>query len=303
MTAIEFKTGANRMTVYPELGGTVGALVLAPTGRNTALPILACDREEELLENPWFRGRILFPFCDRIPGAGYRFNGKEYRLPANQEDGSAIHGLIHNRPGEILQQPDSRLKLRWCLGEDLGYPFPVELQLDYQLRDSGLSMDYRIANRGRASAPVGFGWHPYFTLPGTPADELQLTIPCESFVEVEEDLTPTGRLLPVSEAAGRYDFRIPRPLGPGEYDIAFPAETGGAGLTASLASSRYRIDLRISGRFQYFQLFTPPDRRSIALEPISNVTDAFNRSDMGMRILEPAETVAARLEVALSALD
>lgn len=301
MRPIELKGGAARMAVYPELGGTVRSLALVPADGDTAVSILAGDKEEEFVQNPWFRGRILFPFCDRIPGGVYRFEGREHRLPPNQEDGSAIHGLIYDRPGAIRELSADRLRLRWILGEDPGYPFPVELEVDYRLTRSAASLAFRASNIGKSPAPVGFGWHPYFTLPDTAAKDLQLMIPCESFVEVEEDLAPTGRLLSVSDAEGRYDFRSPRPLGREEYDIAFPADPGEEGLVASIASSRYRIDLRISGDLQYFQLFTPPDRESVALEPISNVTDAFNRNDMGMQILAPGEKLSARIEVALQA--
>lgn len=339
MESILLKAGRNRLEVVPELGGTVRQLFLSPTRlealtaltartvltapekqnvsgehRAESFALLAADKDHELGENPWFRGRIMFPFCDRIPRGRYSFEGRSFQLPVNQEDGSAIHGLIHNRPGRIVGRTTTRsaemLHLAWILGEDSFYPFRIDFDLHYHLDPRGLSLLFHAVNRGTGPAPVGFGWHPYFRLPGDNPDDYTLTLPGASYVEVEENLLPTGRFprfgdpgdgdpgdgSPGESSESRYDFRTPRKIGGGDYDIAFPVKSPA---TAFLESSSHRLSLNIAGAFSFFQLFTPPDRSALALEPVTNVTDAFNREDMGMQILAPGKRLSGLVRVEL----
>lgn len=307
MEVVYLAAGECRMEVLPVFGGTIRRLAL---GSSRAEDILLGDREEEIAENPWFRGRIMFPFCDRIPGGRYRFEGKEYQLEASQEDGSAIHGLIHNRPGRIISKTKTSdsdsLVLSWQLGGDAGYPFELELLVEYRLcSDGSADLTYRAVNHGEQAAPIGFGWHPYFQLPDTEAEEIEITIPCERYVGVHENLMPTGEFPSVDEGVGFYDFRTARAIGKGEYDIAYPLsdQQRREGAVATLSSPRHRIYLSASGAFSYFQLFTPPDRTSVALEPISNVTDAFNREDMGKQLLQPGEKLEGMIGIRFSCLD
>jgi aldose 1-epimerase len=307
--------GGAEMELYPHLGGTVRRLSLVPGQGGDAVDLLAGDEERELEENPWFRGRLLFPFCDRIPGGRYRFEGKEFRLPSNQEDGSAIHGLLYKMPGRLVSTSTTpsarRVDLDWLLGEDAGYPFRLALSVSYRLFRSGsgvaASIAFRVVNRGEGPAPVGFGWHPYFHLPGLSADDMKISIPCEHYVEVREDLMPTGRLVPVGEglsSADYYDFRHSRSLGKGVYDIAYPIEKekGESGRTVELSSDTVSLAMNTQGAFSFFQLFTPPDRSAVALEPLSNVTDAFNRDDMGALTLLPGKAFSGSLTLSLRCL-
>ncbi len=299
---MKITAGKSSMEIFPRFGGAVGSLFLEPPGGGDAVPLLYPDAPEELEENPWFRGRILFPFCDRIPEGRYSFGGREYRLEPNQDDGSAIHGLIHNRPGrltaEIITGSSHSITLGWQLGADAGYPFRLELFVSYRISSSATGgkaeLIFHAHNFGDERAPAGFGWHSYFRLPGGPASEHEITIPSQRYVEVESDLMPTGRFPEVSGPGSRYDFRSGRAVGGEPYDIAFPA-SGSSERSAFIAAGAARAGMSIDGAFSYFQLFTPPDGRSIALEPLTNVTDAFNRSDMGMRILEPGERMSGRV--------
>ncbi len=322
MESLLLKAGKNRLEVIPDLGGTIRQLFLTPiapsfldypqpvTEALEGHPLLLADNDEELAENPWFRGRFMFPFCDRIPGGKYSFDGKRYQLPLNQEDGSAIHGLIHNRPGSglcrITTSEEDQLHLSWRLGEDPGYPFPVEFSLLYHLDPRGLTLRFLALNRGSTPAPVGFGWHPYFSLPGGEPDAYTLTIPADAYTEVEENLMPTGRFPrfsnPEDQADKRYDFRSGRKIGKNGYDIAYPVKLPVRGV---VESSSHRLILETDGAFSFLQLFTPPDRKGIALEPVSNITDAFNRDDMGMRVLQPGKRLAGlvRIELEVRELD
>ncbi len=305
---MKITAGKSSMEIFPRFGGAVGQLFLEPPGGGEAVPVLYPDPPEELEENPWFRGRILFPFCDRIPGGRYSFGGRDYRLVANQEDGSAIHGLIHNRPGTLTAQSatgtSQSLTLGWELGEDSGYPFRLEFFVCYRIStsvDGGgrAELICHAHNLGEEAAPAGFGWHSYFRLPAVPAAEHKITIPSQTFVEVESDLMPTGRFPEVSKSSGGlYDFRTGKAPGADSYDIAFPASDASS-RRATIAAGTRRISMAIEGAFSYFQLFTPPDGNSIALEPLTNVTDAFNRDDMGMRGLERGGRMSGKIVLSL----
>ena len=67
------------LVLCPSLGGTIVSLTLGSDQHQ----IMRNDLDAELLKNPLFRGRFLFPFNDRIPDGIYTFHDKTYQLPKN----------------------------------------------------------------------------------------------------------------------------------------------------------------------------------------------------------------------------
>jgi galactose mutarotase-like enzyme len=49
--------------------------------------------------------------------------------------------------------------------------------------------------------------------------------------------------------------------------------------------------------FRYTQLYIPPQRTSIAVEPVTAATDAFNRPELGLRRLGPGERIDGKVTV------
>ncbi|HTX71192.1 MAG TPA: aldose 1-epimerase [Rectinemataceae bacterium] len=275
-----------------DLGGTVRELSLSGPGGGRGTSLLVRSELDAIEYDPLFRGRLLFPFNDRIPGGRYRFGGAEHRLRVNSPvDGSAIHGFLYRRVmecvGETAEEDCAKLVLRDRIGaaDEPGYPFPISLRVEYELGPGRCRLGFRLRNVGDSAAPFGLGWHPYFSL-GVPADDLVLTHGGERFVPVGEDLLPLGGLEPVTGSP--FDFRTGRRLGKAALDTALcaPADgrctlsrPGGPGL--ELAAD--------PALFAFTQLYIPPDRRSVALEPVSSPTDAFNRPELGLPVLEPGE--------------
>lgn len=323
--------------ILPDLGGTVRSLCLVPAGPKElkALPVslLEADPPEEIFENPWFRGRILFPFNDRIIGARYRFAGHTHTLPVNDpETGDAIHGFLYATPLEITRQESgedaAELRLEGSIDEAPGYPFHLKIRMDYRLDGKGFQIGFRILNSGSAPAPFSIGWHPYFTLPGAetaetgttnsgaagsgasgtpgasseagsraPAEDFQLRLPSDRYIETDRDQVPSGRLLPVDESL--LDFRVFRTIGPHNLDHGFLNPEGWA------ECRRGSLTLRIeqSELFGYTQVFIPPSRSSIAIEPVSAGTDAFNRPELGLRVLKPGKEAVGWVRVRLLRTD
>lgn len=304
--------------LLPELGATVWRLSLAATnvgaagdpgtGADTAAAaVLAADTPEEIVGNPWFRGRILFPFNDRIPAGRYRFDGREYRLSVNDPDsGCALHGLVYDRPFAVAEVAADNARAAVTLVRDLspedapGYPFGMRLEVRVALAADGFTLELTARNVGDRAAPVALGWHPYIALPGG-VDTARLTCPAARFVEVDEELLPTGRRPAVT--GGPLDFASPRPIGSRELDIALerapavsPSSPGGEGplrvaaTVVDRGADRIVIEQSLQP-FGFTQLFIPPGRTSIAVEPVTAATDAFNRPALGRADLAPAETL------------
>ena len=49
--------------------------------------------------------------------------------------------------------------------------------------------------------------------------------------------------------------------------------------------------------FGFTQLFIPPARDSIAVEPVTAATDAFNRPELGLRRLEPGAALRGTVRI------
>lgn len=299
VTRIEHKQGAF-MEIIPELGAMVHRVGLR-NGVGNILSIVECDSADELSENPWFRGRILFPFNDRIPRGRYSFNGTEYQLPINcAEDQSSIHGLVYQREFSEVSRSENEdsASIAYCCSIDKkdypSYPFSVDLTLVYTLGLHDVSIRYSVVNRDQKTLPFALGWHPYFTL-GTEINALRLMCGGESYVAVDKDLNPTGEILPVK--GSDLDFSILKKIGEGELDIALSSsETGIAVLEDDKNSLELTFDRDF---FSFVQLFTPPGRKSIAIEPISAATNSFNIDGLGKVVLSPGEERSGSVSISL----
>lgn len=311
--------GKSIMQIRPEAGGQVAAIVLddvpvIETSGNSA--------EDEAL----FRGKILFPFNDRIPEGRYRFSGKSYRFPINEpSDGSAIHGLLYKEALKEVKmerfasgavKEGKRTFTRKCFEYNFSdrfqdaYPFDIFIKIFYDIGSENCrgqdvpfaTLHFEIKNEGLKSAPVALGWHPYYALYSKngnrlPSDAFFLTADFDRYVEVGKDLLPTGNILPVRGSG--YDFTSEEMIGNREIDIALGPAFGDNQMEMILKGEDYFLRIVHSSFFQYLQMFIPPDRMSVALEPVSGATNAFNRPDLGLKVLKPGEVINADVTVYL----
>ncbi|MBN2655976.1 MAG: hypothetical protein JXR86_02875 [Spirochaetales bacterium] len=289
--------------IIPGSGAMVYRISL-PDGMGRGRDILRYDSPEDLEENPLYRGRVLFPFNDRIPGGRYSFDNREYFLPVNDEsDHSSIHGLVYNKSfqetGIRLDESSGEISYQYRIGADdfESYPFPVELQVTYRISDAGFYVNYQFANCGSLKLPVALGWHPYFRLDGT-VDDWSLHCGGGSFVAVDDRLNPTGE---IHETGGtELDFTSPRKIEHRDLDIALTASPSGI---CSLENSTHKIILDFDRElFPFVQLFIPPERDSIAIEPITAATNSFNVNGLGRLELNPGEGREGSVRISLQSL-
>lgn len=251
----------------------------------------------ELDNRPSSRFAIMVPFANRIADARYEFDGKPYDLqPGVQgEARAARHGFVRGVDFDVsaLQADEQSARATFTTqairpGVHPGYPFAIDLAVNYTLDTEGLTVEAVMRNVGDRSAPCFFGWHPYFRLSNTPIEGWELQVPADSVVRTGADFIPVtgeGARLPL-EHAPEVDFREPQAIGPRELNHAFAdlrCDTDGRARTrlrdpdSGLAIAVWQT----SGVMLAFtaDTVTRDVRRSVALEPMESWADAFNRPD------------------------
>lgn len=251
------------------------------------------------------RGQVLMPWPNRIAGGRYRFAGNDHQLRIDEPSlGNAIHGLVRWAPWRVQHRTADTVRLAHELRGEPGYPFPLELLVEYGLSPSGLTMTYRARNVGKESCPFGAGAHPYLLFPDARADAVELSVRAASFLAVNARSIPTERC---SVAGSPLDFRRPRAIGSAKIDHAFTGLERDPDGVAEVVLTHGKERLRVwqDRSFDFVQVYTGdtlPERSrrraSVAVEPTSCAPDAFNSGD-GLRILAPDEAFEGRWGIRL----
>ena len=260
--------------IFPNLGASIQELQFG--GFDVIRGIQA--QESDL---PFFRryypSSFLFPFPGRVAGGTYEYQGKHYQLPTNEGGrDNAIHGFLAEAPFELVQknmnQEMALLDFQYQYdGSEQGFPFPTQINIIYEITNKGFQFTLKIINTGNSSFPFGLGWHPYFASENLAAATLDFQA-IEQLV-VDENQIPTGA----------EPNQFISPIGNQQLDTSYLLSNS----MIRFSSHYYNMNLRtLFVEKEYLQLYTPPSRNSIAIEPMTCEPNAFN-SHKGLQELAP----------------
>jgi len=232
----------------------------------------------------------LSPFVCRIKEGKYRFDEKEFEFLRKFPDGSAIHGLIFDKAfevtDEVATETSASVTMQYHYKKaDAGYPFHYDCQVRYELKKEGLlQIETTVINTGGGSIPISDGWHPYFIMGGK-TDEWELSFRAARMVEFDDRLIPTGRIVPNTR------FAKPEKIRDTFLDNCFLLDDLHAEPACTLQNPQNGWQLLFfpGKHYPYLQIYTPPHRKSIAIENLSGAPDCFNNG-MGLTILEPGRS-------------
>lgn len=287
----------------------VGATLLdwrtvSPDGQESESIVDGYRDIEELRSQNGVRNGILAPFSNRIEGGRFRLAGSFHQiLPVTAGEAAVYHGFARVRPFSLLKvgSDGEAVRAEFVLetsDRDVpGYPFNLRLTVIYIFSATGIELQISGTNLSQQSAPFIAGWHPYFRLPGTTLiNDLHLQLPSKTTVATI-DLIP--RIGPDGKIVVEHDdtFVLPAEIGPSVLDCCFTdlavdhdgiAETT---LTEPLSGARLSV-WQEGGHMHVFTGDTlgRDQRKSIALEPVADVTNAFNLPDhIERKMLEPGQ--------------
>ncbi|MCB9285016.1 MAG: hypothetical protein H6563_13140 [Lewinellaceae bacterium] len=234
----------------------------------------------------WGKSALLAPFPNRLKDGRYKIGEEEYQFPINDEArGNALHGFALDKPFEIFEEREDWIGLVYSYNGSLPYfPFPFSFRVSYALLSATeFELSMELKNTGSRPMPAGMGWHPYFQL-GVPVNSLHLKLPDVERIEIDERMIPTGVRTPFTA------FQSLEKIDQTPFDTGFHLLDSGKHSEVVLQFENLRLHYWQESQFPYLQVFIPPARQSIALEPMTCNIDAFNNGD-GLRMLEPGEVL------------
>lgn len=254
---------------------------------------------EEVDFNRWAKSGLLFPFPNRLRDGQYEWRGQTYQFPLNDDQrNNALHGFGMDKPFRVdgiqLDQGEAAVHLAYSYeGDNASYPFPFTFGCSFGIKDGGeWWAELSLLNTGDVPIPAGLGYHPYFRLADR-VDDLRLQLPPVEMIGVDQRMIPTGK---------RYDYveyQSLSPIGVDVLDNCFVLKqrsgTAEVIVRGPLGEMRYWQESG-QGRFPFVQIFTHPDRNSLAIEPMTCNIDAFHNGE-GLAVLGPREEIRARFGI------
>lgn len=251
---------------------------------------------------PAFHGAVLAPWPNRLADGRYEFGGRAHQLAISEPDrATALHGLLCWVHWEVREHSADRVELGTRLAAQPGYPFTLDMRVEYALSSSGLAVTLTATNRSAETAPYGAGFHPWLSPGAGSVDDCVLTVGAAGHVDVDDRLLPTGEH-PVDAGDGAFDYRSPRTLEGVELDDAFidPVRDD-AGLSwSSLTGGDGRtVRVWMDDSLDSWQVCTgdavdaPRRREGVAVEPQTCAPNSFVNGTRVVRIA-PGASCAVR---------
>lgn len=291
-TAIKLSNDIGDEAIITTQGATLESLIL-----NKQALIEGHHNKEEFLACKSARSAFLVPYPNRINKGTYEYKGKTHQLPiAKPKHPHAIHGFVKDKPFEIREKntgEQASITFSYIYREgEQGYPFPFTYNVTYTLHEHKLTIEPHIINTGKSTLPIGWGWHPYFTL-GPSIDNLSIHISAPmNKILVDKAMIPTGKSI---EETG---FIIPLPLKNQAFDTCFVLDERHEQVNIMLTDGKQHLVIT-QHNLPFIQIYTPKGRKSIAIEPMTCPPDVFNNKNNLMELAPKKEwstTVAIALE-------
>ena len=288
--ALVVAAGRMEATFLPDLGMT-GVSLRCHGAEHLALPGgLPALRAGHTLGLP-----LLAPWANRLGSRRYRAGGVAVDLSGlelgTDGNGLPMHGLLVGRPGwrvEARTATRGRASVRAAIDVDSpAFPFPHRIEVVAEVHDRRLTLDTTLVPTGRRRVPVAFGWHPYLRLPGVSRARWRLHLPARTHLELDAAGLPTG--------ASAAESREAAPIGRRKFDDLYAL---GRDRTLQVtADDGTSISVRGGPTYPFAQVWVPPGRPFVALEPMTAPTNSLVEGTAPL--IKPGESFTARFTVTI----
>jgi aldose 1-epimerase len=294
--ALILEEGEASVELAPSAGGAVAGFTLA--GVEVLRPTSANARAAgNVLDHAAYP---LVPYSNRIANARFEVSGRTHQLESDPGvHPHSLHGVGWRRRWSVPTRSPTTATLtleHHATGADArAWPFAFAARQEFVLeatnRSATLAMTLTLASRDTEPFPCGLGWHPFF--PRTAATRLRFG--ARGRWESDASGLPTVRTIAEPGA-----FATGRELGGAALDHVFFGWSGRAELRQP--DTGLRVVVTASERCRHLVVYAPRGEPFLAVEPVTHVTDAFNRAaageaDTGIALLQPGAEISCSIAI------
>jgi aldose 1-epimerase len=244
------------------------------------------DAKENITKG--FKSAKLSPFVCRMNKGEYVFAEETHKIDKFYLGNEAIHGLLYDAQFIISatgrDETHAFVELTYeYKNKNEGYPFPYSASVIYTLYENNmLAIKTIVTNTGEMAMPLNDGWHPYFQL-GESVNDLQVQFNSDTMVEFSDHLLPTGKFV------SNPKFETMQKFGDTFLDNSFLLKDHSSpSCIVRDDKSGLALTITANASYPYLQVYSPPHRKSIAIENLSSLPDSFNNG-IGLIIAKPGE--------------
>ena len=270
-----------------ELVGETSRAIVAPSRGGMLTSLRVGERElfyldDATLADPTKNVRggapVLFPSPGKLAHDVWSFGG---RIGSMKQ-----HGFARSMPFSLTARgtsPAPFVTLRLHSTDDTTrlYPYAFAVELTYTLLPKGVRIDQRIENKGTASMPFGFGFHPYFRVRDAEKSKARIATTAKRAFD-----NTTKRHVDVPE--GGIDLTAK------EVDLHLDGH-GRSSAELEIEGQR-AISLVGSAEYERWVIWTLAGKDFVCLEPWTCPGNALN-TGAGLLLVAPGETQALFVEI------
>ena len=212
VTAFEMRNGNKMKVTVLDLGGTIQSIVIPDCNGNLTDVVLGYDDVGSYEQGTCYYGAIVGRYANRIGGAKFVLDGKEYILAQN-EPNNHVHGVFAKRIFDASIDGEDLVLKYLSADMEEGFPGNLSVEVRYNLsEDNALTFFYKATTD--APTVLNLTNHCYFNLNGQDGSTVmshKVKLNSSYYTEYEKTFAQTGKIISVDNTP--LDFRKEQEIG------------------------------------------------------------------------------------------
>jgi aldose 1-epimerase len=293
------ETKSSRLHLDLENGGSIRKLLLTSLKSKTTKEIISKDDTKDFFLSGSY---LLYPWVNRIASRFINFKNQKILLENALCDTNdyPIHGLFFKSKRTLVKFEETNEYSYVTITSETFHPKFPELSETFLLYQDKLQIVTTFNNTTNSPQYFSYGYHPYFQL-DSKINTCTLESNLDSVLPLRKDLLPESYFL---EGHRKYIFTDGDLINTLSLDHCFT--------NVNLSDDpfiRFRFpftgeSICISSKFSpdyiplpYFQIYTPEDRKTIAIEPLSSSGNVFENPITSPTEIAPQSSKKGQIEI------